>query len=98
MRATDFSRDDCLVGKKRRSYHTLMREYRCADCGGGLSTWYTGDDEGDSGDDYDPNAWAICCARCQGIDFIHERKWARQKADASEVLDGLPPELRELIQ
>jgi len=87
MRASDFSRDDCLVGKRRRSYDKLEREYVCADCGGRLGSYYAG------GEDYDGECWAIHCGRCHSTRFIHERKQARQRADAAEVLDGLPPEL-----
>jgi len=27
------------------------------------------------------------------MDFVHEREWQRQRSEALEVLDGLPPEL-----
>ena len=92
MIASDFSRDDCLLGKKRISYAKLEREYRCADCGGRLGSYYAGDD------DYQPNAYAIRCAVCHGTDFIHERQWQQRKAEAAEVLDSLPPELADQLK
>lgn len=62
----------------------LMREYRCQSCGGRLV-------------ERAPIAtnpqWHITCGRCGGSDFIHEREWQRQRSEALEVLDGLPPEL-----
>ncbi len=33
MEATDFTRDDCMVGHKHISYTRLERDYRCNDCG-----------------------------------------------------------------
>jgi len=88
MLASDFTRDDCLVGKRRISYATLSREWRCGDCGGRLTSYYAGDPF-----NYDANAWAARCILCHGVDFIHERALARQRAEAIEVLAGLPPEL-----
>ena len=34
MLATDFTRCDCQVGRKRRTYETLCREWRCNECSG----------------------------------------------------------------
>ncbi len=89
MLTTDFTRDDCQLGKKRISYAKLEREYRCEDCGGRLGMKWS--------DDY-PENWHIECLSCAGKDFIHERKLQDQQADAAEVLDGLPPEIAKLLR
>ena len=86
MLATDFTRDDCLVGKKRRAYKTLTLEWRCV-CGGTLTEQWS-DDTGQY-----PEHWLIQCAVCGGRDFIHEHEYARQECEAAEVLEGLPAEL-----
>ena len=83
MIATDPARDDCQLGQKRVTYATLQREYRCNGCGGRITLKPPNDDEG----------WHPECGRCGGRDFIHDYEWQRQRADAIEVLDGLPPEL-----
>lgn len=80
MKAQDFGRDDCRVGKRRISYDTLTREWRCNRCGGRLVRKYAG-------------CWRVECGRCGGTDFIHENEAQRQKWEAWEVLEGLPPEL-----
>jgi LSD1 subclass zinc finger protein len=80
MEATDFTRHACLVGTKRINYVALERDYRCNDCAGRLTQYYQG-------------GWRIRCARCHSTDFVHERELQRQKSDAVEVLEGLPPEL-----
>jgi len=83
--ATDFTRDDCLVGTKRRTYATLKREWCCADCGGRIiGKWHDGD-------------WRVACGRCGGLDFIHEAQMDRQRVEAREVLAGLPAELAEAL-
>ena len=87
MKATDFTRHDCQLGNKRRSYETLRREWRCSDCGGRLGERWT-----DSDEQY-PEDWHIECLVCGRVDFIHERQLARQKVEAAEVIAGLPPEL-----
>jgi len=85
MLATDFARDDCLVGTKRRTYATLKREWCCGDCGGRIiGKWISG-------------AWGVACGRCGGLDFIHEAQMDRQRAEAREVLAGLPAELAEAL-
>lgn len=82
MLATDIDRDGCTLGRKRITYATLSRDYRCNECGGRpTSKW--NDDEG----------WHPECAKCGGRDFIHEYEYERQAAEAVEVLDGLPDEL-----
>ena len=85
--AHDFTRDDCLVGKKRRTYAALKREYVCNMDGGRLDTQWS-----DDTDKY-PERWFIQCAVCGGQDFIHEREYVRQEYEAAEVLEGLPAEL-----
>jgi len=86
MRATDFNHDDCLVGDKRLRYDRLIREWRCAECGGRLGVYWAAGCLNKGG-------WCIRCGRCHSDSFIHERQQARQQAEAAEVLDGLPPEL-----
>lgn len=81
MKATDFTRDDCQLGKRRISYARLERDYRCNDCGGRIVTRWS-EEEG----------WYPSCRSCDGQDFIHEREAQRQRLEALEVLEGLPPE------
>lgn len=72
----------------------LLREYRCESCGGRLTERVAeGVDKGAQSSD-----WYVCCARCGGGEFIHERKLQRQKAQAAEVIDGLPPSLAAKFQ
>jgi len=86
MIATEFTRDGLKLGEhKHITYQALQREFRCNDCGGRPVVKY-----GDSG-------WYACCGRCGGQDFIHEATLQHQKADAIEVLDGLPEYLRKLV-
>jgi DNA-directed RNA polymerase subunit RPC12/RpoP len=80
---TDATRDDCQLGSKRISYAKLQREYRCNECGGRIVIKPPA-----NGEDWHPE-----CGRCEGRDFIHGYQLQRQKAEAAEVLDGLPPEL-----
>ena len=81
MEATDFTRDDCQLGHKRISYIRLERDYRCNACGGRITTrWSEG-------------GWRAACLACGSHNFIHEREAQRQKWEALEVLEGLPPEL-----
>lgn len=89
MIATDFTRDDCQLGKKRVTYAKLQREYRCQLCDGRLGLKWN--------EDY-PENWHVECLACKGKDFIHEREAQRQQAEATEVLDGLPPEIAKLLQ
>ena len=63
----------------------LLREYRCSHCGGRPLERYV---EGD---------WVVVCGRCGKGDLIHEHESQRQKAEAQEVLEGLPPEMQELF-
>jgi hypothetical protein len=79
MMATNFTHDDCLVGRKRRSYAALQREYCCAECGGRIVVRYD-----------DVAGWHPECGRCGRFDFIHEAELDRQQAEATEVLDVLP--------
>jgi hypothetical protein len=37
--------------------------------------------------------WRIACGRCGGDKFIHGAEWERRKAEAAEVLLGLPREI-----
>lgn len=88
MIASDFTRDDCQVGKRRISYNKLTREYKCNECGGRLVMAVE-----EIGAE-----WYVRCGRCKAIDFIHERAAAQQKSDGIEVLDGLPEHLRALLK
>lgn len=91
MKASDFTRDDCLVGRKRRTYETLRREYVCNVAGGRLDTQWSDDTA-----EY-PEHWFIRCSACGGRDFIHEREYQRQECEAAEVLEGLPAEFAAIL-
>ena len=86
MKATDFTRDDCQLGHRRISYARLERDYRCNDCGGRITTRWS-----------EAEGWCPACLACGGRDFIHEQEYQRQKWEALEVLEGLPPELAEVL-
>ena len=45
-----------------------------------------------------PFNWHVECVVCGEMNFIHERELQRQKSEAIEVLDGLPPEMQKLLQ
>jgi DNA-directed RNA polymerase subunit RPC12/RpoP len=92
MIAGDFTHDDCQLGTKRVSYARLQREYRCNDCGGRLVQRWT-----ERCESY-PAGWHVECGACGSHDFIHEREIRRQRAEADEVLDGLPADLRGMIE
>jgi len=81
--ATDFTRDDCQMGKKRRSYAALQREWCCNVCSGGLRLQWSDDDE------KHPDHWFIECGHCGGTDFIHQRELARQVDAAANVIPAL---------
>ena len=86
MIASNFTRYDCQVGNRRLTYATLLRDYRCNECGGRLiEKW---DEEVE---------WFITCGACGAQDFIHQHEYARQQQEAREVLDGLPVELVALF-
>jgi hypothetical protein len=78
MLATDFTRHDCLVSKRRRTYDELTREWRCGFCGARLvERWH------EKSETY-PKSWGVECGACEtdGHDFIHEYEAARQKPQA----------------
>jgi DNA-directed RNA polymerase subunit RPC12/RpoP len=81
MLATDFTRTDCQVGKKRRTYETLLREWRCSQCGGHITTQWS--EEG----------WRAVCARCGGRDFIHQAQAERNRQLVREMFKHLPEEI-----
>lgn len=86
MEATDFTRDDCQLGRRRISYACLERDYRCNDCSGRITTrWSKG------------TGWRASCLACGSCDFIHEREAQRQHWEALEVLEGLPAELAAVL-
>ena len=85
VKATDFTRDDCQLGRKRIAYTRLERDYRCNNCGGRITTRW-----GEGG-------WRASCLACGSCDFIHEYEALRQRQEALEVLEGLPPELAEVL-
>jgi len=88
MRAYNFGRDGCTVGKREVTYRKLALKYRCGRCGGCLVLQWT-----EPSDDH-PTGWWMACGRgCQPPDFAHEGAVARSRSEAIEVLDGLPPEL-----
>lgn len=80
MIATDFTRYDCLVGKKRRTYTVLERDWRCNTCGGRLTMRW--------GEEY-PENWSIVCLKCEGQDFVHEAQLRREHAEAKNFLEAL---------
>lgn len=89
MIASDFARDDCQVGKKRRTYNTLCREWVCNECGGRLVL---------KPPDERVDEQHAACGRCEGADFIHEAEKGRQAYEADEVMAGLPAKLRQLLE
>ncbi|RLC78094.1 MAG: hypothetical protein DRJ03_25780 [Chloroflexi bacterium] len=91
MIGTDFTRYDCQVGRQRRTYETLQREWRCLTCGGRLGQKWS------EGDDRYPANWHIECLSCGGTDFVHEYELHRQQREAVEVLAGLPAQIRDLF-
>lgn len=86
MLASDFRRDDCLVGTRRLRYDRLRREYVCSVCGGRLVNKMVN------------GIYCIACGRCGGQDFIHEYQLQQQESDAIEILAGLPPGLAALVK
>jgi transcription elongation factor Elf1 len=86
MQASDFTRDDCLVGIRRLRYDRLRREYVCSACGGRLVNKKA------------DGVYSIACGRCKGQDFITEYQLQQQESDAIEILAGLPPELAALVK
>jgi len=90
--ASDFTRDNCIVGKKRISYAKLQREYRCADCASRLMMKWS-----EACQSY-PQGWHVECPACGSHDFIHERQAEEQELEALEIIDGLPPILAALLE
>jgi len=89
MIATDFTRNDCLLGRRRVTYNKLCRDYRCSDCGGGLRLDW---------DETKPDNWCVACAHCGGYNFVHSYELQRQKSESIEVWSGLPPEVAALLR
>lgn len=85
MRAENFTRYGCDVGDKFHTYDTLTREWVCNQCGGRIVEKFNIEAE-----------W-VECGRCGAQDFIHETQAARERAEAREVLRGLPDELAEQL-
>ena len=85
MNATDFGRNDCIIDGKLKSYATIRRDYCCAACGGIPVVFWTGE------------GYMIACGRCHATDFMTHNQYARRRADAIEVLAGLPAELAETL-
>ena len=66
-----------------------MREWRCAHCGARLVLRWS--------EDY-PDNWYIRCLNCtEAASFCHEMQIQRERAEADEVLDGLPPAMAALL-
>jgi len=86
VKATDFTRDDCQLGRKRVTYACLEREYRCNACSGRITTRWS-----------EKEGWRPACLACGSRDFVHECEIRRQTTEAREVLDGLPEELAEVL-
>jgi len=89
--ASDFTRNDCDLGKRRITYAKLEREYLCGDCGAPLGMYWV-----EACESY-PEFWHVKCRNCGSHSFIHEREWERQEWEAREVLEGLPAELVETM-
>lgn len=86
-RATDFTRDDCRLGRHRVTYQALLGNYRCNECAGRLVQKWS-----------EERGWHVTCGRCGSMDFVHEYSVQRQEHEALEVVDGLPPELAALVR
>ena len=88
MKATGFTRNHCTLNGKQITYKKLVRGYRCDDCGGRLV-------------EFPPSGVTpqrhVACGRCGGHKFTHELRMQREKAEASEVMEGLPAELQKAI-
>lgn len=78
MIASDFTRDDCLLGGRRVSYQTLRLDYRCNVCGGRIEI------------KWDPDAgYRAACGRCGSVDFVHTARFEREKRQYREAKDSL---------
>jgi hypothetical protein len=84
MKATGFTRNDCILGARRIPYKVLQRYYVCNECGGRIITRY---DDG----------YYVCCGVCGVQDFVSEATFTKQTIDAWEVKRGLPAQLRALL-
>ena len=84
MKATDFTRDDCIVGRRRVQYKTLSRFYLCNECGCGIVIRYA-------------DGYYAICGNCGGQDFVSDTTFTQQTIDAWEVRQGLPAHLRALL-
>ena len=90
--ASDFTRGNCILGKRRISYAKLQREYRCAECASRLVMKHS-----EPCRSY-PQEWHVECVGCGSHSFVHERQIQRQESEALEIIDGLPPALAALIK
>jgi hypothetical protein len=84
LKATDFDRNSCILGRRTVPYSKLQRHYVCNDCGGRILIRY---DDG----------YYACCGVCGGQDFVSESTFTRQIVEAWEVKRGLPAHLRALL-
>ena len=89
--ASDFTRNNCILGKKRISYAKAQRDYRCAECAGRLAMLWS-----EACTSY-PQNWHVECQACGSHDFVHEYQIQRQECEALEIIDGLPPEVAALF-
>jgi len=85
--ATDFTRNDCQLGKHRKSYDCVAREYRCGDCSGRVVMLGIYDDP------RYPDNWYVACTACGSHNFIHERQAQRQRGKAARVMSTLPQDV-----
>ena len=67
---------------------TLLLDYRCANCEGKLEHVLTG------------NNYTITCPTCetQNPQVTHVAQIRREEIEAAEVANGLPADLRELVE
>lgn len=85
----DFDRRGCIVGARQVKYAHLLQWYVCRECGG--STVHKIGRVDDITQD-----WAEC-SDCGTRDFIPLWLYDRQVGEYDEIIDKLPPELRDLF-
>ena len=84
-----FDRRGCIVGAKYVTYTTLKQWYVCRNCGGTVVRKIRRIDDVTTD-------WAEC-GTCDCRDFISQRRYDRQCVEYTEIVESLPPDLRELF-
>jgi len=85
MKAENCDRYGCTIAGRRVKYSAL-RHYVCDECGGAITHRFT--QESDS----------VACAACGSENLISESRYLQQISEGWEVLRGLPPHLRALVE